>query len=128
MYTKFVAAGSWIAVNAQMDDQPVGIFTFRTMVDLTGFDPASVSISANVAADDYVADIRVNGVSTGLSTDSKLNLNGHQKGELAIPATFWHPGVNQVDVLVMNKPITFKPNCMALHVDWAASGLAVVHR
>jgi hypothetical protein len=128
IYLKHAVAGSWIAVNAALDDQPTGMFAFRTRVDLTGFDPASVSITASVAADDCVSDILINGVSTALSTVNKQNMDGYEKTDLAIPAKFWHAGINQIDVVVLNKPQTFAPNCVALHVEWTATGRVVVRR
>jgi hypothetical protein len=127
-YNKEVAAGKWIGVSSKLDNQPVGNFVFRTTVDLTDFDPATVSITATIAADDFVSDIIINGVHTGIAT-SPDNPNFHYaKSKVLLPATNWHKGVNQIDVQVQNSPNAANPNGMMLHVEWSATALAAVRR
>ena len=45
---------------------PGGDYIYRTLVDLTGFDPATVVLTGGWATDNEGLDIIVNGVSTGL--------------------------------------------------------------
>jgi hypothetical protein len=120
--------GRWIGVDSKLDDQPVGNFDFQTTADLTGLDPATVTATVLMAADDGIADIRVNGVSTGLSTPTTSN-------ELAatfrtMPNGIWRSGVNKVDVIVRNSPLTvpLAANFMSVKVAWNVTALAVVHR
>jgi len=127
-YTKDVPNGKWIGVNGVLDDQPVGTFVFRTTVDLTEFDPATATITASIAADDYVSDILINGVSTKLSTSPDNPDFCFKRTEVKLPASMWRQGVNQVDILVVNNPNTNNPNGMLLHLDWKATAAAAVHR
>lgn len=127
-YTKEVAEGKWIGVNSKLDNQPVGSFVFRTSVDLADFDPASVSIRASIAADDFVSDILINGVRTGLSTSPDNPNFSYVKTTLLLPTTSWHKGINQIDVVVVNAQNAVNPNAMFLHLDWAATACAAVRR
>jgi hypothetical protein len=74
-----IVAGPWLANNARskwIGPRPEtsgaagavgsgGDYVYRTVVDLTGFDPASVAITGIWATDNEGMDIVVNGVSTG---------------------------------------------------------------
>jgi hypothetical protein len=74
-----IVAGPWVANNARskwigprVETSAAagavgsgGDYTYRAVVDLTGFDPASIAISGVWATDNEGLDILVNGVSTG---------------------------------------------------------------
>jgi hypothetical protein len=74
-----IVAGPWVANNARSKwigprvetsgaagaAGSGGDYVYRTVVDLTGFDPSSVVITAGWATDNEGLDILVNGVSTG---------------------------------------------------------------
>ena len=61
------ARSQWLSVGGNRPSFGAGVFIFRTTFDLTGFDPKTVAIEADVMTDDALNDIRVNGVSAGVS-------------------------------------------------------------
>jgi hypothetical protein len=117
--------GRWIGVDSKLDDQPVGDFDFQTTVDLAGLDPETVTATVLMAADDYIEDIRVNGISTGLSTPTGLAATSR-----TLPNGVWRSGANQVDVIVKNMPLSvpLSANFMTLKVAWNATALPLVRR
>ncbi len=71
-----IVAGPWLANNAgskwigprlNTDAAAIGDYTYRLNVDLTGFDPSTVTISGDWTTDNAGPDILVNGVSSGQS-------------------------------------------------------------
>jgi len=59
---------SWIAPGADTAaSYPSGDYVYRTTFDLTGLDPATATISGIYGSDDFVTDVILNGVSTGIS-------------------------------------------------------------
>ena len=87
----WIAPGKILATN-----QPVGNYDYQTTIDLTGLDPATASITGNVAADDSVT----------------ILLNGVKKATIPLPG--WTallpftisgdfvPGINKLDFAVPN--------------------------
>ncbi len=59
------AAGKWIGPKQDTVASPVGQYTYRTVLDLTGRDPSTLVIEGVWAVDNAGRDIRVNGLSTG---------------------------------------------------------------
>jgi hypothetical protein len=54
--------GQWVALDAEAKDYPDECrWTYRTKFDLTGFDVNSALIEGQFAADDYIAELRLNG-------------------------------------------------------------------
>ena len=81
-----IVAGPWVANNAgskwigpRMETSGAagavgtgGDYVYRTVVDLTGFDPSSVVISGTWATDNEGMSIAVNGVATGLGNTAQF--------------------------------------------------------
>jgi hypothetical protein len=123
----------WVSLSATKDyNVPVGDYVYRTTVDLTGFDPATVSVRARAAADDMVSDVIVNGTRTGAATPHGDRLESIlQTHELKIDGS-WHDGVNQVDVVVANLPFdpknTDEQNPMSFQFGWTMTAAPLVQR
>lgn len=87
---------AWISPQADehIGDSP-GQYIYRTSIDLTGYDPSSVSLGADTAvAGAQVSDVRLNGESLGLSTAG---------GGVFIPLSIlgsFATGVNTIDFVV----------------------------
>ncbi len=61
------AASLWIgAVSDGSASVPSGTYTYRTTFDLTGFDPTTARITLQIAGDNAVVNVLLNGVNTGL--------------------------------------------------------------
>ena len=61
-------ASKWIGPQAlQNVGNAVGQYDYRTTVNLTGFVAATASLSGQAATDNFLIDILVNGVSTGIN-------------------------------------------------------------
>jgi hypothetical protein len=60
-------SSKWISI-ANAEFVPSGLVSYDIMFDLTGFDPASASITGGMAADGNVVDVRINGGSTAQTT------------------------------------------------------------
>ncbi len=73
-----------------------GVYTldYQTTVDLTGFDPASVSIVGVWATDNFGTNILVNGHATGNTSPTWSSLTGFT---LSGASGFFTPGVNTLD-------------------------------
>ena len=109
----WVASGpksKWIAPLA---DQSVGVaegdYTFTTSFDLTGYDPAHVSLMGQWAVDNLGTDILVNGTSTGITSPGFATFTPFT---LSSGLT---AGVNTLDFKMNNLPAT--PNPAGLRVD-----------
>jgi len=95
----------WIAPQA---DQSVGNlegdYNYRTTLDLTGFDPASVRVFGEWSVDNTGLDILVNGVSNGQRNDA--GFGGWTPFQLASGFT---AGVNTLDFRMNNAPSGVNP-------------------
>jgi hypothetical protein len=119
----------WVTLPSVAPVAAGATFTLRTSIDLTGFDPATVSLRARVAVDDGLSDVRVNGVSTGLSIpigikpnramerDTILDLKGH-----------FRSGLNDVEFVIVNKEEFTTNGHVALLVEWTATACPLVTR
>src|SRR5207244_7166252 len=86
---------SWIAPQAdQSVGNAVGNYDYQTTVDLTGFRANSAAVSGFFASDNELVDIRVNGVSTGIS-DSVNQY--HAFTGYTIGGGFFQAGVNSIN-------------------------------
>ena len=128
MYDSSSNQAKWIGINDRMDNQPTGTFVFQTTVDLGDSDPATIQVSAAIAADDCVTDIKVNGVSTGASNSPDNPGPRFITTDVRLPAGPWRKGINYVQVEVLNRPNANAMNCMLLQIRWKATILARVHR
>jgi hypothetical protein len=70
-------ASSWISVvSSGLTSINAGGFNYATRFSLNGFIPASVQIQANIAVDDNLSDILLNGTSLGISCSGYSAYNG----------------------------------------------------
>ncbi|MBN1441857.1 MAG: hypothetical protein JXA90_04060, partial [Planctomycetes bacterium] len=106
-------SSAWIGGDAAGGNADPGEYVYRTTVALTADQAAEAVISGGFAADDSAADVRINGVSTGLAT---------QSGFLALtifPADFglglFQEGENTIEFVVSNGGEAANPS--GLRVD-----------
>jgi hypothetical protein len=64
----------WIGPRVDTAASAVGLYTYRTVIDLTGRDPSTVVIAGHWSTDNAGRDIRVNGVSTGNPENGGFNV------------------------------------------------------
>jgi len=122
-------SAKWISTDASGPHVPRGLYVFRSTVDLTGFDSSTAKIQAIVTADDCVSDIRINGVSTGLSTSSFSLAADYKRTTLEIPGNRWHGGANQIEIIVRNEDAADGTKTqMGLQVRWVGTGCTLVQR
>jgi HYR domain-containing protein len=92
------AGSSWLCQSTFCDDfHDGGDYTYRTSFDLTGLDPATASLTMSFAVDDTILDVRLNGVSTGISGGQFVAFGP----QFAVSAGFTS-GVNTLDFIVFN--------------------------
>ena len=113
-------SSQWIAPNpderAALD--PPGNYTYRTMVDLSGFDSGSTEIDLSVAVAHQVTDIQANGVSLSLP------LATGSQGFTAIKLTNGlSSGLNLLDFVVQNDLSAATPS--GLRVEFPSSSVRV---
>jgi hypothetical protein len=110
----WLAAGpksKWIAPQPNQNaGNSEGDYTYQTFFDLTGVDPATFRLAGQVAVDDTLVDIVVNGVSQGV-------VGGGYASFLSFTLTSgFVPGPNGVDFMIRNGN-AFTPNPTGLRVD-----------
>jgi hypothetical protein len=123
---------NWLSTTPHMESAAAANFTYRTTVDLTGFDPTSVIAKATMAADDGVFDVLVNGKSAHLA-EAIRNLSAGDwrtaSHEVALENLPWVAGPNQVDVIVLNAPpVGGGPNYTGLQFGWTITASMAVRR
>jgi serine/threonine-protein kinase len=96
---------------------PPGNYTYKTTFTLSGFKPESAHIKADVAADNHVIDVRLNGQSLGLKASGYAAFR-----TLEISGPFL-AGVNTLEFIVLNDPTetTGGPNPSGLRVEMTGS-------
>jgi len=96
----------WIGFRDNSDSSPHGDYTYELLVNLTGYDPATASISGSWAADQF-GSINLNGAATGVSLpDGNWNsANAPNLNPFSISSGF-HSGLNTLD-FVVNEPDGF---------------------
>jgi hypothetical protein len=105
----------WISPQADesVGDAP-GLYTYRTTMDLTGYDPASVTLSVQLAVDDRLSAVRLNGVGLGLSASGYSGFTA-----LAIKGPF-QPAANTLDFIVNNAGTAANPSGLRVAFSFAA--------
>lgn len=110
---------------------PNSVYTFRTEFDLAGYDLDTVTVLADMMADNGVAEVRINGQPVELVPwrDNEFMQEFRQFRRAEIVDGFV-PGINQIEIDVLNgiyanennpdAPPT--PNPMSLRVEWQAFG------
>ncbi len=116
------AGSMWVGLSAQgTDNQPAGNYSFSTTFDLTGWLPETASISLRVAVDNELLDVKINGVSTGVS------VSGHAafSGPFTITSGFI-AGINQLEFLFSNWDTYANP--MGLRLELSGTARPVLGR
>jgi hypothetical protein len=118
----------WISVTNPVRPgvPPSSDFTFETTFDLSGYDVSTVTIAAQVIADNGIRAVRVNGqplplVSWNLNEPYQL----FNRFEVVEIREHLVPGVNRVEFDVWNgvdRMAAEAPNPLALRVEWQAYG------
>src|SRR5262249_46065530 len=91
------ATSRWISRLAdESAGDAVGLYIYRTTIDLTAYAPTSVGLIAKGAVDDELAAVRLNGAELGLTASGCTGF-----AVLAINGAF-HVGVNTLDFVVNN--------------------------
>ena len=100
--------GPWIANDADstwigsIGNQPTGVYQYQTSFTLQpGADPASINIGFDLASDNNLRDILVNGVSTGFS--SNLQYGQFTAVELHGVTSAFGPGLNTITFVIDNR-------------------------
>jgi hypothetical protein len=92
---------AWIGPNNDSSlDGPLGAFEYQTTFNLTGFNPATVSITGGWSTDNAGTEILLNGVNTGVAATSATQF-GIGFASFAISSGFV-PGTNTLDFLINN--------------------------
>jgi len=106
----------WISFQSDesVGDAP-GLYTYTTTLDLTGYDPASVTLTVEVAADEQLSAVRLNGVGLGLSATgysgfTTLSINGP-----------FQAGLNTLDFVVNNAGSTANPSGLRVRFTFASA-------
>jgi ferric-dicitrate binding protein FerR (iron transport regulator) len=122
----------WIstAVDVRPGGLPRSTFTYETEFDLTGFDLSTVTVSAQILADNGVRSVRINGQETPIEPwDDNEPMQQFQRNRFR-PVEIQHgfvPGVNKLEIDVWNgvyqtESIKADPNPFALRVEFQAFG------
>ncbi|MCI0578792.1 MAG: hypothetical protein L0332_15715 [Chloroflexi bacterium] len=113
----------WISpqTNEATGDAP-GNYTYHTSFDLTGFDPATVRITARVAVDNVLEDVKLNGQSLGLTATgfAAFTLLSINSGFVA--------NVNTLEFVVCNEGTTTNPSGLRVELAIAATPYMVAAR
>jgi hypothetical protein len=103
---------SWISVIATGNSNiAAGSYVFQTTFDLTGLDPSSAAITAQVAVDNTLTDIRLNGLPLAIT---RSGFAGFQ-APLTINSGFV-AGVNTLAFLVLNASASPNPGGFRLEI------------
>jgi ferric-dicitrate binding protein FerR (iron transport regulator) len=115
---------------------PRSIFTFETTFDLTGFDPSTVMVAAQLLADNGVRAVRINGNSVPIKSwddnESGQTFMSNQFRLIKIREGFL-AGKNKLEIDVWNGIYRMigsenEPNPMSLRVEFQAYGRLSKHR
>jgi len=114
---------TWIAPNwNQRAGDAEGDYTYRTTFDLTGFNPSTVNIVGQWAADNQALDILINGVSTGITHVNNPTGNAFVAlDSFVLPGGMYVAGSNTLDFVVHNLPASFNPTGFRVELSGTAS-------
>jgi hypothetical protein len=94
------ATSKWIGPSLNTVDGAIGIYTYRTVINLTNRDPKSVVILGQWATDNPGRDILVNGVSTGNAQSP--GFSSYTPFAIYGTNTTFLAGTNSIDFIVEN--------------------------
>lgn len=93
------ASSSWIGcVSVGNTDVAPGSYNYRTSFTLDGYNPATAQLKLSIAADDRVDDVKLNGISQGISFVGYSSWSG----EWVITNDFI-PGTNTIEFFTVNE-------------------------
>lgn len=110
----------WIGLSGQgTDNQPGGNYSFSTTFDMTGWLYETAEVSFTIAVDNELLDVKINGVSTGITSV------GHDafRGPYTINSGFVS-GVNQIDFIFQNWGSSANP--MGLRINISGTAIPVL--
>ena len=120
------ADSSWIGSAGY---EPTGIYKYQTAFTLqAGADPRSIHIGFDIATDNYLRDILVNGVSTGIT--SNVQYKAFTRFELNGVNAAFQAGANTITFVIDNRDtVTYVPGSagpVGLRIDNMAATVAVI--
>lgn len=115
------SASKWISPRADAgNNNATGQYTYRTTLDLTGFDASTATIVGRWMSDNNGLDILVNGQATGHTTQFLSFLLGYASFTLD---DHFVAGINTIDFVIMNGTAALNPT--GLRVEMTGSALPV---
>jgi hypothetical protein len=104
------STSKWIGPTADQstftDAGHTGLYVYRTIFDLTGFDPSTTVITGQWSTDNFGEDILINGISTGFThTDGSISSFKYFTS-FTITSGF-RSGLNTLDFVVDNAPLGY---------------------
>lgn len=125
-YEKSAPGHVWLSPDPETSDIPIGLYVFRTTIDLSGCDPKEIDLSARVFVDNEIAEVRTNGGSLAVAAGTNPQMAGYQLNLSSLP---WKTGVNTVDFVVRNTgPAGKNVSPTGLSISWGGSAFALVRR
>lgn len=94
------ASAKWIGPKLNTSDSAVGLYTYRTTIDLTDRDPSTVVIIGRWATDNVGRNILVNGTSTG--NRESPGFDAYTSFAIASSNATFVAGINTIDFVVDN--------------------------
>lgn len=114
-----VGGSSWISTVASGNTNiAAGNYTFEQQFDLTGRDPNSAVIVLDIAVDNTITDILLNGISQGITTGGF----GGFSGPFEIDSGF-QGGINTLSIIVNNAGATANPGGLRIQVLQATANI-----
>src|SRR5439155_7074998 len=111
----------WIGPKAdQSVGSSAGDYTYRISFDLTGLDPGTAVLTGRWTSDNTGTDLRLNGVSTGITADGNFAAFSPQ----FTISTGFVSGTNTLDFAVNNASTTANPTAVRVEISGTASFLA----
>jgi hypothetical protein len=117
-------AGQWIGRSRVLEEMPNACrMTFRTHFDLSGFDASSARIEGQITADDFIAEIRLNGQKIAVPRGARDELLFEKWLPLIIEAGFVE-GRNTLEIVVENAVYGPHKGTNAMALCFGGKGMA----
>lgn len=125
-YTKAYPGRHWVSVGTDLPEVPNGDYVFRTVLDLTGYDPATVALAAEAVADNELIEVRANGTKMAVKKVGNQKINSYL---LNLSGLKWSAGRNEIDFVLRNTADRNAPaSPMALSINLTGTALPSVNR